>query len=135
MLLKRIWRVVREAAAICSRRHRCGRLQMMLEKPDLIDADALGQLDLFELAPEHLRMRRIFARGRGRPDGESHRLIHPGFKRQHTRPAASRSWARRVPSITLPARPFRRSVSASMKGENTAPVEGNLTCDPVYWEM
>ena len=23
----------------------------MLEKPDLIDADALGQLDLFELAP------------------------------------------------------------------------------------
>jgi hypothetical protein len=45
----------------------------MLEKPDLIDADALGQLDLFELAPEHLHMRRIFARGGGRPDGESHR--------------------------------------------------------------
>jgi hypothetical protein len=47
----------------------------MLEKPDLIDADALGQLDLFELAPEHLPMRRIFAWGDGRPDGESHRLF------------------------------------------------------------
>ena len=25
----------------------------MLEKPDLIDADAFGQLDLSELAPKH----------------------------------------------------------------------------------
>ena len=53
---------------------------MMLEEPDLIDADAFGQFDLFELAPEHLRMRRIFARRGRRPDGESHRLILPEFK-------------------------------------------------------
>ena len=33
----------------------------MLEKPDLIDADAFGQLDLSELAPKHFHMRRIFA--------------------------------------------------------------------------
>ena len=82
MLLKRIWRVVRSGGdQQIGRRHRCRRLEMMLEKPDLIDADAFGQLDLFELAPEHLRMRRIFARGGGRPDGESHRLILPRFKR------------------------------------------------------
>ena len=55
---------------------------MMLEEPDLIDAEAFGQLDLFELAPEHLHMRRIFARGCRRPDGESHPFILPGFKRQ-----------------------------------------------------
>jgi hypothetical protein len=30
---------------------------MVLEEPDLIDADAFGQLDLFELAPEHFWMR------------------------------------------------------------------------------
>jgi hypothetical protein len=38
------------------RRHRRGRLKMMLEKPDLIDADAFGELDLLELAPKHFRM-------------------------------------------------------------------------------
>jgi hypothetical protein len=48
------------------------RLQMMFEEPDLIDADTFRQLDFFELAPEHFRMCRIFARGRGRPDCESH---------------------------------------------------------------
>src|SRR5208282_6537811 len=31
------------------RGHRCSRLEMMLEEPDLIDADAFGELDLFEL--------------------------------------------------------------------------------------
>jgi hypothetical protein len=87
MLLKRIWRVVRSGGdQQIGRRHRCRRLEMMLEKPDLIDADAFGQLDLFELAPEHLRMRRIFARGGGRPDGESHRLILPRFKRARAAP-------------------------------------------------
>jgi len=35
------------------RGNRCRRLQMVLEKPDLIDADAFGQLDLSELAPKH----------------------------------------------------------------------------------
>jgi hypothetical protein len=29
---------------------------MMLEKPDLIDADTFGELDFFELTPEHFRM-------------------------------------------------------------------------------
>ena len=62
------------------RRHRSGRLEMMLEEPDLVDADAFGELDLFELAAKHLRMRRIYARGGRRPDGESHRLILPEFK-------------------------------------------------------
>jgi hypothetical protein len=31
------------------RGHRRGRLQMMLEEPDLIDADTFRQLDFFEL--------------------------------------------------------------------------------------
>ena len=44
---------------------RSRRLQMMLEKPDLIDADTFRELDFFKLAPEHFRMCRIFARGRG----------------------------------------------------------------------
>ena len=38
------------------RRHRRCRLKMMLEEPNLIDADAFGELDLLELAPEHFRM-------------------------------------------------------------------------------
>jgi hypothetical protein len=54
------------------RGHRHRRLQMMLKKPDLIDADTFCELDFFELAPEHFRMFRILARGRGRPDSESH---------------------------------------------------------------
>src|ERR1051326_2342816 len=41
-------------------------------KPDLVDADALGQLDLVELAPEQLLVRRIRGRRRGRPEGEPH---------------------------------------------------------------
>src|SRR5205085_10725566 len=47
-------------------------VQVVLIEPDLVDADALGQLDLVELAPEQLLMRRILARRRGRPDGEPH---------------------------------------------------------------
>jgi hypothetical protein len=38
------------------RRHGRRRLKMMLEEPNLIDADAFGELDLLELAPEHFRM-------------------------------------------------------------------------------
>src|SRR5215469_7698180 len=77
------------------------RLQMMFEEPDLIDADTFRELDFFELAPEHFPMCRIFARGRGRPDGESH-LPPSRFKRRR---AARRSqlvlWSapRRVSSI------------------------------------
>ena len=54
------------------RGNRRGGLQMMLEEPDLIDADTFGELDFFKLPPEHFHMCRIFARGRGRPDCESH---------------------------------------------------------------
>jgi hypothetical protein len=50
---------------------------MMLEEPNLIDADAFGELDLLELAPEHFRMGRVFAWCGRRPNGESHRLILP----------------------------------------------------------
>jgi hypothetical protein len=50
---------------------------MMLKKPDLIDADTFRELDFFELAPEHFRMRRIFTRGRG--DQIASRISHlPG---------------------------------------------------------
>src|SRR5215469_12458759 len=79
------------------------RLQMMLEEPDLIDADTFGELDFFELAPEHFRMCRIFARGRGRPDGKA----HPPTSRFKQRRAAHGSqlvlWSapRRVSSIAL----------------------------------
>ena len=100
MLLKRIWRVVRSGGdQQIGRRHRCRRLEMMLEKPDLIDADAFGQLDLFELAQEHLHMRRIFARGGGRPYGESHRLFLPVFNVGMQPRQASWSPARLVTSI------------------------------------
>src|SRR5215470_12335086 len=74
---------------------------MMFEEPDLIDADTFPQLDFFELPPEHFHMCRIFAWGRGRPDGESH-LPPSRFKRRR---AARRSqlvlWSapRRVSSI------------------------------------
>jgi hypothetical protein len=47
---------------------------MMFQKPHLIDADALGQFCLFELAPEQLLMRRVFARRGGRPDRKLHRF-------------------------------------------------------------
>src|SRR5271166_2822507 len=73
------------------RRHRCGRLEMMLEEPDLIDADAFSQLDLFELAPEHLLMRRIFARGGRRPDREPHLSSSPGPG--DSAPSAAGSWS------------------------------------------
>jgi hypothetical protein len=33
---------------------------MVLQRPHLIDANALGQFRLFELAPEQLLMRRVF---------------------------------------------------------------------------
>src|SRR5215472_1035158 len=69
---------------------RCCWLQMMLEEPDLIDADTFGQLDFFKLPPEHFHMCRIFAWGRGRPDGESH-LPPSRFKRRRAARAAA-SW-------------------------------------------
>jgi hypothetical protein len=53
---------------------------MVLEEPDLIDADAFRELDFLELAPEHLLVRRVFARGGRRPNGEPHRLILPVFE-------------------------------------------------------
>jgi hypothetical protein len=46
---------------------------MMLEEPDLIDANPIRQLDFFELPSEHFLMCRIFTRGCRRPDGQSHR--------------------------------------------------------------
>jgi hypothetical protein len=61
---------------------------MMLKKPDLIDADTFRELDFFELAPEHFRMCRIFAQGRGRPDCEAH-LPPSRFRRRLPRAAAS----------------------------------------------
>ena len=79
MLAKRMRLVVRAAAAISRLGDGTGPVgsQMMLEEPDLVDADAVRELDLFELAAEHLRMRRMFA-GRGRrPDGNFHCFILP----------------------------------------------------------
>src|SRR5215471_8698592 len=38
------------------------RLEMMLEEPDLVDADTFRQLDFFELPLEHFHMGRFFAR-------------------------------------------------------------------------
>ena len=58
----------------------CGRLQMVLEEPDLIDADLFGELDLGELTPEHFHMGRIFARGSRRPDRQPHRIILPAIE-------------------------------------------------------
>ena len=57
MLAKRMRLVVRAAAAISRLGDGTGPVgvQMMFEKPDLIDADAFGQLHLLELAAEHLR--------------------------------------------------------------------------------
>src|SRR5260221_7814517 len=50
---------------------------MMLEEPDLVDADPVRQLDFFDLPSEHFLVCRIFTRGRGRPDGQSHRPTLP----------------------------------------------------------
>ena len=107
----------------------------MLEKPDLIDADALGQLDLFELAP-NISTCVEFSRGVVVDQMASLTVLSfLGSSDNAPRPAAPWFWARRVPSIALPARPLGRGVSASMKGEDAAPVEGNLTRDSVYWGM
>ena len=76
---------------------------MMLKKPDLIDADTFRELDFFELAPEHFRMCRIFARGRGRPDCESH-LPPSRFRRRRAARGSQlvlSSPPRRVSSIAL----------------------------------
>jgi hypothetical protein len=61
------------------------------EEPDLIDADAFHQLDLFELAPEHFRIPRMFARGGGRPDGKLPPFILPGFEQQRAAAMATAS--------------------------------------------
>ena len=68
MLAKRIRLVVRGGSdQQIGRRHRPRRVQMMFEEPDLIDADAFRQLDLFKLAAKHFLMCRIFPRGGRRP--------------------------------------------------------------------
>jgi hypothetical protein len=51
----------------------------------LVDA----ALDFFKLAPEHFRMGRIFARGRGRPNCESH---FPPSRSRQWRAGAAASW-------------------------------------------
>ena len=66
------------------------------------------ELDFFELAPEHFRMCRIFARGRGRPDCESHlppspfrrRLAARGIKLEENDHVISMSILRHVDADT-----------------------------------
>src|SRR5689334_9679650 len=84
---------------------------MVLVEPDLVDADALGERDLVELAPEQLLMRRILARRRGRPDGEPHGITSPaprGACRGGLRPCSS---SRRMPSTGSGAGLFGRKTA------------------------
>ena len=93
------------------RRHRPRRVQMMFEEPDLIDADAFRQLDLFKLAAKHFLMCRIFPRGGRRPYGEFHCFLLPGLCRRQRRvrsfplPLAAHA-AKPTPHFRRPALPL-----------------------------
>ena len=62
MLAKRMRWVLRAAAAISrfGEGTGAGRQQMVLEEPDLIDADAVGKLNFVKLAAEHFRVASSF---------------------------------------------------------------------------